>query len=197
MLRSLYFGAAVLVIGALLAGPASAKPKPVPTELVAVSGAGQGIAPAAPDAVREHVEKVLSGRGVGLEPGVDFLAASGSVRSPQGARRAQWIGCQTAYAWRGYNHWLGYNLVRYYQQVSWCSNGFSIYSWSRDRWPEINFPGWAFDGHIGSSLGGSTTQKQAWTQGAFHYCVGYCTYLYPWVSQTVTVDGAHYYSTGG
>ena len=82
------------------------------------------------------------------------------------ASRATWIGCRDVWAYRGYDHFIGYNLFRYYQQVSWCSNGFSIYSWSRFRWPELNAPGWGFGGHVDSYLGGSPTAKRAWTQGA-------------------------------
>jgi hypothetical protein len=90
------------------------------------------------------------------------------------------------------------NLLRYYQQVSWCSNGFGIYSWSRERWPEINGPGWRFDGHIGSSLGGSSTQKNAWTQAQFTGCLfGYCQSKVPWVSITVRVDGSYSWGVGG
>jgi len=50
----------------------------------------------------------------------------------QARSRASWYGCRSVWAYRGYDN-LGFNMFRYYQQVSWCSNGFSIYSWSRDR----------------------------------------------------------------
>jgi hypothetical protein len=93
---------------------------------------------------------------------------------------------------------FGYNLFRYYEQVSWCSNGYSIYSWSRFRWGEVNGPGWSFDGHLDSYLGGSPTAKRAWTQGAFHACyAGWCDYKAPWVNIEVNVDGGWTWGTGG
>jgi hypothetical protein len=151
---------------------------------VAAQGSGEGIAASAPQAVRERIEKLLEG-------GEDS-------RAPQRVRRSSWIGCRTVYAWRGYNNPAGGNLFRYYQQVSWCSNGYGIYSWSRERWPEINGAGWRFDGHIGSSLGGSSTQKNAWTQGSFTGCMwGYCQSKVPWVSISVRVDGSYSWNTGG
>ena len=115
----------------------------------------------------------------------------------QARSRASWYGCRSVWAYRGYDN-LGFNMFRYYQQVSWCSNGFSIYSWSRDRWPEINGPGWRFDGHIDSSLGGPTYRKDAWTQGSFHACVTwFCGQKVPWVSISVHLDGGYSYTTGG
>jgi hypothetical protein len=151
---------------------------------VATQGVGEGIAPSAPEAVKERIRNVLAG--------------AEHARATQRLRRTSWIGCRAVYAWRGYNNPFGMSLFRYYQQVSWCSNGFGIYSWSRDRWPEINGPGWRFDGHIGSSLGGSSTEKNAWTQGSFTGCMyGYCQTKVPWISITVRVDGSYGWSTGG
>jgi hypothetical protein len=132
--------------------------------------------------VKERIAQALSG---------------GEARTPQGAARRSWIGCRSVYAWRGYTNPVGMSLFRYYQQVSWCSNGFGIYSWSRERWPEISGPGWRFDGHIGSSLGGTSTQKNAWTQGSFTGCMfGYCQTKVPWISISVRVDGSYSWNTG-
>lgn len=186
--------AAVLIVMLALAAPAGAKDRPKPADFVTTSASGEGVAPGAPEAVRERVKRLLEGKSQGYVPGETDSA--GPLLGPQRLSRATWIGCRTQWARRSLNHVLGYNLWHYYQQVSWCSNGFSIYSWSRDRWPDINFPGWAFDGHIGSSLGGTSYRKEAWTQGAFRYCIGYCAYYYPWVYQEVTANGDHYYSTG-
>lgn len=182
--------AAALVVLAV-AAPASAKEKPKPADFVTTSASGTGIAPGAPDAVREKVKKFLEARGQGFE-----AEGPGPAIGTQRIARTSWIGCTTHWARRSLNHFFGYNLWHYYQQVSWCSNGFSIYSWSRERWPDVNFPGWAFDGHIDSSLGGTSYRKEAWTQGSFRYCIGYCTYYYPWVYQEVTAGGGHYYNTG-
>lgn len=183
MFRSLTLTATIMALVA--ASPAPAKERPpqdIPT--VAVQGSGEGIAPSAPAAVAERVRNVLAG--------------ADGVRATQRVGRTSWIGCRAVYAWRGYNNPFGMSLFRYYQQVSWCSNGFSIYSWSRDRWPELSGPGWRFDGHIGSSLGGSPTQKNAWTQGSFSWCgFGYCDNNVPWVSLTVRVDGSYGWSVGG
>lgn len=182
MFRSLTLAAATIVL--VVAAPAPAKEKPPPLDAsVAVQGAGGGIAPSAPDAVKERIRALLAG----VE----------DDRATQRVRRTSWIGCRAVYAWRGYNNPLGMSLFRYYQQVSWCSNGFGIYSWSRDRWPEISGLGWHFDGHIGSSLGGSSTQKNAWTQGSFTGCMfGYCQTKVPWINLMVRVDGSYGWSTG-
>ena len=167
----------------LLAGPAAAQEPPKPVALAPTQGAGVGIPSGAPAAVKERIAQALSG--------------TAEVRVPQRATRRSWIGCRSVYAWRGYNNPFGVSLFRYYQQVSWCSNGFGIYSWSRERWPEISGLGWRFDGHIGSSLGGSSTQKHAWTQGSFTGCLfGYCQTKVPWISITVRVDGSYSWNTG-
>ncbi len=179
-----------LVATGALAAPATAQERR-PVQASPVSDAGEGIAPGAPAAVRERVRAVLEGRGP--------AAPQEEVRSLQGrSLAANWYGCRTVWAYRGYDNWLGYNLFRYYQQVSWCSNGYSIYSWSRDRWPEVNMGGWRFHGHIGSSLGGPTYRKDAWTQGEFSFCAGGCwSYKYPWVSISVYLDGGWDADSGG
>ena len=183
----------VLAAGLVCAGPAGAKDRERPSDPVAVSGSGVGIAPGAPEWVRERIAAIHAGR---IEAGDSEGPAT--VRTPQAARRAAWFGCRDVYAYRGYNHFLGYNLFRYYQQVSWCSNGYSIYSWSRFRWAEVNFPGWGFDGHVDSNLGGSTTHKYAFTQGQFHSCYfGWCDYKTPWVLIDVYVSGDWSADAGG
>ena len=183
MFRSVRWSVAAAGAAALLvAAPSAAQDPPTFAAATATQGVGVGIPSNAPAAVKERLAGVLSGA---------------DVRSPAGAARRSWIGCRSVYAWRGYNNPLGMSLFRYYQQVSWCSNGFSIYSWSRERWPEISGPGWRFDGHIGSSLGGSPTQKHAWTQGSFTGCMfGYCQTKVPWISITVRVDGSYSWNTG-
>jgi hypothetical protein len=187
MFRTARWGIAATVAALLLAAPATAKerspqdnsPAPVP---VPVQGGGEGIAPNAPEAVKVRITKLLAGA---------------DTRATQGVARSSWIGCRAVYAWRGYSNPLGMSLFRYYQQVSWCSNGYGIYSWSRDRWPEIGGLGWRFDGHIGSSLGGNSIQKNAWTQGSFTGCIfGLCQTRVPWVSITVRVDGSFGWNTG-
>lgn len=185
MFRSARWAAAAMTAALLVAAPAAAKERPPQNDAsVAVQGAGDGIAATAPDAVRERITKLL--------------ASAGDARAVQGVKRRSWIGCRTVYAWRGYNNPLGMSLFRYFQQVSWCSNGLGIYSWSRERWPEISGPGWRFDGHIGSSLGGSSTQKNAWTQGSFTGCMfNICLSKVPWVSITVRVNGSYSWNTGG
>lgn len=181
----------VLFLVPVLAAPAAAKDKE-PKGIVPVASSGEGVAPGAPGWVREKIEKIHAGS---VESGD---SESPAVLSPQARRRISWIGCRDVWAYRGYNHFLGYNLFRYYQQVSWCSNGYTIYTWSRFRWPELNGPGWAFDGHIGSYLGGSSTAKTAWTQGAFHACVAsWCDYKVPWVNIEVNVYGGWSANTGG
>jgi len=190
-----------LVVAACLAlavvAPATAgEPDPpdgaVAVDPVAVAGSGQGIAPRAPAWVRAGVARIHNGA---IENGGPGPSAE---RTLQRSGRVAWIGCKDVWAFRGYDHVLGYNLFRYYQQVSWCSNGFSIYSWSRFRWGELNWPGWSFDGHVDSFLGGSATAKRAWTQGAFHACYfGWCDYKAPWVNIEVNVGGGWSANTGG
>jgi hypothetical protein len=176
----------------VVAAPAAAKQGESPPEPVAVAGSGPGVAPRAPAWVRAGVARIHDGA---IEDGGSQSSAS---RSLQARKRVAWVGCRDVWAYRGYDHAFGYNLFRYYQQVSWCSNGFSIYSWSRFRWAELNGPGWAFDGHVGSSLGGTATEKRAWTQGSFHACYsGWCDYKVPWVNIEVNVDGGWSANTGG
>lgn len=161
-------------------------------EPVPVSASGVGIAPRAPAWVRDQIKAIHAGK---IEDGG---ADAPALEAPQARRRLAWFGCKDVWAYRGYDHFFGYNLFRYYQQVSWCSNGYTIYSWSRFRWAELNGPGWAFDGHIGSYLGGSSTAKRAWTQGAFHACfVSWCDYKVPWVNIEVNVYGSWSANTGG
>jgi hypothetical protein len=182
--------AAVLVAAA----PAEAKEKERQQDAVHVSetGVGVGIAPSAPDWVRDGVAAIHESAVANDAPDV------GVADGAEAALQAAWYGCRDVWAYRGYNHVFGWNLFRYYQQVSWCSNGYTIYSWSRFRWAEINGPGWAFDGHVDSSLGGSTTHKTAFTQGQFHACyVGWCDYKVPWVLLDVYVNGGWSADTGG
>ena len=192
MLARSTFWIVALVAALAVAGPAQGKEKEKPRDPVAVSEAGVGVAPNAPDWVRDHIRQIHAGR-------VESGGWDADTREgPQARARALWYGCRDVWAYRGYNHFLGYNLFRYYQQVSWCSNGYSIYSWSRFRWAEINFPGWSFDGHVDSSLGGSQNRKTAFTQGQFHACyVGWCDYKTPWVLIDVYVDGGWSAHTGG
>lgn len=181
MFRSLTIAATMLALVVVTPALAQDRP-PLPAPPAAVQGSGEGIAPSAPEAVKQRVRSILAGVEV--------------TRATQSVRRSSWIGCRTVYAYRGYNNPIGMTLFRYYQQVSWCSNGFGIYSWSRERWPEISGVGWRFDGHIGSSLGGSSTQKNAWTQGSFTGCIGFCQTRVPWISLTVRVDGSYGWNTG-
>lgn len=190
MLAKGKFWLVALVAALAVAGPAAAKEKEKPRDAVAVSGSGVGVAPNAPEWVRERIREIHAGR---IEDGEPV-----APRSLQGRKRIAWYGCRDVWAYRGYNHVLGYNLFRYYQQVSWCSNGYSIYSWSRFRWAEVNGPGWSFDGHVDSYLGGSTTHKTAFTQGQFHACFfGFCDYKAPWVLIDVYVNGGWSANTGG
>ena len=181
-----------ICLALLVAAPAAAQEKERPQETVAVAGSGLGVAPSAPAWVRAAVARIHDGAIA------DAGAEASAPRSLQARTRVSWIGCRDVWAYRGYDHAFGYNLFRYYQQVSWCSNGYSIYSWSRYRWAELNGPGWAFDGHVGSYLGGSPTAKRAWTQGSFHACYsGWCDYKAPWVNIDVNVDGGWSANTGG
>lgn len=177
-----------LVAAVFLVEPASAAPPVESKGVVAISGAGVGIAPSAPAYVREHVNRVKAG----ITDEADV-----PTRALQRSKRAAWIGCRTVWAYRGASHTLGYVLFRYYEQVSWCSNGFGIYSYGRDRWPEVN-AGWRFDGHIGSSITGNHLARSAWTQGSFAFCLAStCVYRYPWVTIRVSVDGTWTANYGG
>jgi hypothetical protein len=177
-------GFAIALCVLVVAAPAAAKDGDPDREPVAVSRAGEGVAPGAPEWVRRHVAEVTG-------------AAPSAPRAFARARRTAWIGCRTVWAYRGYDNWLGMTLLRYYEQVSWCSNGFSIYSYGRDRWPETHY-NWQFDGHIGSSITGGSYAKSAWTQGSFSFCLGTCyDHKYPWVTINVNADGGWSYGTGG
>jgi hypothetical protein len=194
-----WYGVVVVLVAAVAAALAVASPATAkdtgskdrgPAPVVPVASSGEGVAPGAPEWVRQQIESIHAGA---VESGEE----ASRERSLQGVR-ASWIGCRDVWAYRGYDHFIGYNLFRYYQQVSWCSNGFSIYSWSRFRWPELNGPGWGFDGHIDSHLGGTPYAKRAWTQGSFHACIaGWCDYKVPWVNIEVDVNGGWSANTGG
>jgi hypothetical protein len=182
-----------LVAALVVAGPAEANDGERPGGAMPVAETGVGVAPSAPDWVRQEVTAIHQAAAAN---GSGDKGAVGGPRARE--QRALWYGCRDVWAYRGYNHFLGWNLFRYYQQVSWCSNGYTIYSWSRFRWAEINGPGWAFDGHVDSQLGGSTTHKTAFTQGQFHACyVGFCDYKVPWVLIDVNVHGGWSADTGG
>lgn len=175
--------AALVLAGVAAAAPPAPGEKKPETELVPVESSGEGIAPGAPQWVRERVAEILAG--------------TPKPRTLSRTKRSSWYGCRTVWAYRGYNHWLGYTLIRYYEQVSWCSNGFSIYSYSRERWPETHV-GWRFNGHIGSSITGGSYSRSAWTQGSFSFCVGACyDHKYPWVLIDVNLYGGWNAYTGG
>lgn len=181
-----------LFVALVAAAPAAAKDKEKAKEIVPVESAGEGVAPGAPEWVREKIKKIHAGA---IENG-DSDAPQ--TRQLQARHRVSWYGCRDVWAYRGYDHYFGWNLFRYYQQVSWCSNGYSIYSWSRFRWADLNGPGWSFDGHVDSYLGGSSTHKTAFTQGQFHACYyGWCDYKAPWVNIDVYVSGHWSADTGG
>ncbi len=175
--------ALVVAAPAAASEPAKEKEKPA-KQIVPVTSSGEGLAPGAPDWVAQHVAEVTA---TGPE----------APASPAGAQVTMAIGCRTVWAYRGYNHWLGYVLIRYYEQVSWCSNGFGIYSFGRDRWPETHV-GWQFNGHIGSSITGGSYSRSAWTQGSFSFCIGACyEHKYPWVMISVNADLDWNVNTGG
>lgn len=187
-----FFVAACLALVVAAPATAAGEAEP-PKETVAVTGSGVGVAPRAPAWVRAGVARIHNGA---IENGGG--PAPSAERTLQRNVRVAWIGCKDVWAYRGYDHVFGYNLFRYYQQVSWCSNGYSIYSWSRFRWGELNGPGWSFDGHVDSYLGGPPTAKRAWTQGTFHACYfGWCDYKAPWVNIEVDVGGGWSANTGG
>ncbi len=182
--------AALTVAGAAAAAPPGTGDRKPPKDAVAVAASGEGIAPGAPDWVRSRVAEVTGGAGHAGPP-------PPTSRTLARTKRAAWYGCKTVWAYRGYNHWLGYTLFRYYQQVSWCSNGFAIYSYSRERWPETHV-GWRFNAHIGGSVSGGSTSRSAWTQGSFSFCLGGCyDHKYPWVLIDVNHNGGWSANTGG
>ncbi|MDQ2910887.1 MAG: hypothetical protein M3R39_07735 [Actinomycetota bacterium] len=114
--------------------------------------------------------------------------------------------CRTRYA-RATRHNLAWRIVfRYNEQVRWCWRGGVITYFWRDRWPSDTSFGWSFDGHIGSNCayehcvgrGVGTYSTDAWTQGAFHACVGwYCPHKYPIVDIWVHGDGGSGASVSG
>ncbi len=190
--------AAAIVPVALAAPPVSAG------QGVGSGASGAGIAPAAPQWVRQDVAKVRAGQ-LGRLGQADTAASD--YRAPAAVRRRAAWGCWGAWGRRNYDSWLGYNFIRYYEQVTWCGNGSSqLTSFWRDRWPEVNFPGWQFDGHVGSNCdlehcngrGSGQYSTEAWTMGQFSLCGGWCfDHKYPWVDITVTADGGWSESDGG
>ena len=202
--------AALGLAGTASAGNGKGKDKgapvlPDPAQVAESVDVGAGVAPGAPAAVAEHVAAVKAGQlgraGQGdLGPAPDF-------RSTQGVRRAAGAGCWAVWARRNFDNWLfGYNYWRYYEQISWCGNGFYLTSFWRDRWPEVNWIGWEWKGHIGSNCiyehcngrGSGTYSTYAYTQGSFAVCAAWCSgWHYPIVSISVNADGGYGYSTSG
>lgn len=121
---------------------------------------------------------------------------------------AVWGGCKTVHARRNWNSIYGFNVYRYYQQVTWCWSGGQITSLHRARWAEVNAPLWQFDGHISTNCNvnedcsGRTgiPYTTTWTQGQFHVCAVYewvCNYQYPLVSISVSAYGGWNSATSG
>jgi hypothetical protein len=205
MKRTIIAGAlAAAAIGATVP-TSTAAPPPSTGNGIGSSDSGAGIAPGAPAWVKQHVADVRAGLigriGQPDVPAPDFAPG----RRP--AHAAAW-GCWGAWGRRNYDNWpFGYNYFRYYEQVSWCGNGWSqLTSFWRDRWPEVNFPGWSFQGNIASNCelehcngrGSGAYSTDAWTMGQFALCGGWCVdYKYPWVDIWVTADGDWSESDGG
>jgi hypothetical protein len=196
------------LIGAATVATSAAAP-PVTAGKGAGSGdSGAGIAPGAPAWVQQHVAEVRAGAlGQVGEPDVAAPDYSPGRTLASAHRHAAW-GCWGAWGRRNYDNWpFGYNYFRYYEQVTWCGNGFNVLtSFWRDRWPEVNFPGWSFQGNIASNCdlehcngrGSGLYSTDAWTMGQFALCGGWCVdYKYPWVDIYVTADGGWSESDGG
>ena len=125
-----------------------------------------------------------------------------------GVRHRAVYGCWGVWGRRNYDNWpFGYNYFRYYEQVTWCGNGWGqLTSFWRDRWPEVNFAGWSFQGHVGSNCdlehcngrGSGQYATDAWTMGAFALRAAWCVdHKYPWVDIYVTADGSWSENDGG
>ncbi len=201
--------ALVIGVGAAAADPGNGNGKggppvlPDPAQVRGSFDAGAGTAPGAPAAVAEHVAAVKAGQ-LG-RPDQGDLSRAPDFRSTQSVRRTRGAGCWTVWARRNFDNWLfGYNYWRYYEQVSWCGDGSALTSFWRDRWPDVNWIGWEFRGHIDSNCslehcngrGSGTYSTYAWTQGAFAVCAAWCAdWHYPIVSISVNADGGWGYST--
>ena len=92
-------------------------------------------------------------------------------------------------------NFLHVDLWAYFQKIKWCYRGGKITSAERvNRWGEVYFPGWRFQGHIGSAISGGRGKNnfRAWTQGKFQLCVSTCVLTkLPWVEQTGWATGAY------
>jgi hypothetical protein len=199
---------AAAALGAATVGTSTAAPPIDASRGTGTGDSGAGIAPGAPAWVRQHVADVKAGV-LGRLGQADVPAADyGHGRSLAGAKRMAAWGCWGAWGRRNYDNWpWGYNYFRYYEQVTWCGNGWSqLTSFWRDRWPEVNFPGWSFQGHVGSNCdlehcngrGSGQYSTDAWTMGQFALCAAWCfDHKYPWVDIYVTADGDWSESDGG
>ena len=170
---------------------------------------GTGVPQGAPASVQQHVSEVFAGQlGRADDAG---SAAPGAVDAapnagPQAIRRSLGGGCWTRWARRNYDSIFGYNYFRYYEQISWCGNGAVLTSFYRDRWPEVNWIAWNFQGNVSSNCslehcngrGSGSYSANAFTQGQFAACAAWCAeYKYPWVNISVTAAGDFNADTGG
>jgi hypothetical protein len=86
------------------------------------------------------------------------------------------IGASSCWSYTGWvqvtNVW-GSVLWRYYQNIGWCISGTSVtHGWLNNRWAEVNWVGWSFEGHIGAGARTLSTSYRRYTQGHFQYGSG-------------------------
>jgi len=127
--------------------------------------------------------------------------APDAVAGVDGVDAALAGGCWWAQVKRYAKNLIGSTLWAYFQKINWCSNGSYITSHSRTRWGETYWPGWSWEGNIGSTTGGGngSTYYRSWTQG--HFClISYFSCVqnaYPWIDMTVYRNGTYSWSAGG
>lgn len=212
--RSAFIAPLVLSVAMSFSGFASAGPggKGAPPNLpdgLSSMSTGVGVPQGAPASVQQHVSQVLAGQ-LGQATDAPALAPNAPDAAPNAGprtiRKSSGGGCWTRWARRNYDSIFGYNYFRYYEQISWCGNGSVLTSFYRDRWPEVNWIAWTFQGNIGSDCslehcngrGSGSYSTNAYTQGQFAVCAAWCAeYKYPWVNISVTAAGDFDAGTGG
>ena len=87
---------------------------------------------------------------------------------------------------------------RYTLYVSWCWDGYTVNSYSYNRFPSNMAPFWNFNGHIGlyQTGGAGYASAYTWTQGSFTLCFPWCGVQNSVPQVWITVDGSGGYSYG-
>ena len=151
-------------------------------------------------------EKTLADKALNIAKAVEYsfgLEQARSVSGPTAAFGGLAPGC-----WTWTNVWVGQNafgvdLIKWYQRVDWCINGFTITEVrNATNWGTVHYPLWEYVGVQSSwnAGGAGSSYFERFGQGHFQSTctpwVGCLQHTYPWHDTTVTGDGGYSNSSG-